>query len=34
MITSCIEMDELEEKGFQALINDKDSQVKIIVRVP
>ncbi|KAF4343942.1 alcohol sorbitol dehydrogenase [Fusarium beomiforme] len=33
MITSLIEMDQIEEKGFKALINYKDTQVKILVRV-
>ncbi|KAF5655270.1 Diacetyl reductase [Fusarium circinatum] len=33
MITSLIEMDEIEEKGFKTLINEKDTQVKILVRV-
>ncbi|KAF5250336.1 hypothetical protein FANTH_4436 [Fusarium anthophilum] len=30
MITSLIEMDEIEEKGFKTLINEKDTQVKIL----
>jgi threonine dehydrogenase-like Zn-dependent dehydrogenase len=33
MITGRIELDEVEEKGFKALINDKDNQVKILVKV-
>ncbi|EMT62901.1 Diacetyl reductase [(R)-acetoin forming] [Fusarium odoratissimum] len=33
MITSLIEMDQIEEKGFKTLINYKDTQVKILVRV-
>ena len=33
MITSLIEMNQIEEKGFKALINYKDTQVKILVRV-
>ncbi|RKK96457.1 hypothetical protein BFJ68_g14384 [Fusarium oxysporum] len=33
MITSLIEMDQIEEKGFKTLINHKDTQVKILVRV-
>lgn len=33
MITKKIKLDEVEESGFKALINDKDSQVKILVEV-
>ncbi|KAF5630054.1 alcohol sorbitol dehydrogenase [Fusarium sp. NRRL 52700] len=33
MITSLIEMDEIEEKGFKALINYKDTQVKILLLI-
>ncbi|KAF2446847.1 sorbitol dehydrogenase [Karstenula rhodostoma CBS 690.94] len=33
MITGRIELDEVEEKGFKTLINDKDNQVKILVKV-
>jgi hypothetical protein len=33
MITSLIEMEDIEEKGLEALINHKDTQVKILVRV-
>ena len=33
MITSKIKLDEVEEKGFKALIDDKDNQVKILVEV-
>lgn len=33
MITSLINMEEIEEKGFKTLINCKDTQVKILVRV-
>ena len=33
MITRKIQMDEVEEKGFKALIQDKDNQVKILVEV-
>ena len=33
MITSKIQMNEVEEKGFQALIHDKDNHVKILVEV-
>jgi hypothetical protein len=33
MITMTIGMDELEEKGFKTLINDKASEVKILVKV-
>ncbi|KAF1978216.1 sorbitol dehydrogenase [Bimuria novae-zelandiae CBS 107.79] len=33
MITSRIKLDEVEEKGFKTLINDKDNQVKILVEV-
>ena len=33
MITGKIKLTEVEEKGFKALINDKDNQVKILVEV-
>lgn len=33
MITGKIAMDEVEEKGFKALIHDKDNHVKILVQV-
>ena len=33
MITGRIRLDEVEEKGFKTLINDKDNQVKILVEV-
>ena len=33
MITRKIKMDEVEESGFKALIDDKDNQVKILVEV-
>ena len=33
MITRKIRMDEVEEKGFKALIHDKDNHVKILVEV-
>lgn len=33
MITRKIKMDEIEEKGFNALINDKDNHVKILVDI-
>lgn len=33
MITRRIKLDEVEEKGFQSLIKDKDNQVKILVEV-
>jgi hypothetical protein len=33
MITLVIGINEVEEEGFKTLINDKDSHVKIIVRV-
>lgn len=33
MITRTIQMDEVEEKGFKALIQDKDNHVKILVEV-
>jgi threonine dehydrogenase-like Zn-dependent dehydrogenase len=32
MITKRIEMDQILEEGFQTLINDKDNQVKILVK--
>jgi hypothetical protein len=33
MITRKIKMSEIEEKGFNALINDKDNHVKILVDI-
>lgn len=33
MITRKIKMDEIEEKGFNALIHDKDNHVKILVDI-
>lgn len=33
MITARIGLNEVEEKGFKTLINDKDNQVKILVKV-
>jgi threonine dehydrogenase-like Zn-dependent dehydrogenase len=33
MITTRIELGEVEEKGFNKLINDKDNQVKVLVKV-
>lgn len=33
MITRKIKLDEVEEKGFKALVNDKDNHVKILVEV-
>jgi len=33
MITRKIKLNEVEEKGFKALVNDKDSHVKILVEV-
>lgn len=33
MITKRIQLDEVEEKGFKTLINDKDNQVKVLVEV-
>ena len=33
MITRKIQMDEIEEKGFKTLVNDKDNHVKILVEV-
>lgn len=33
MITSKIKMDDIEEKGFKALIHNKDNHVKILVEV-
>ena len=32
MITEIIKMDAVEEEGFKRLINDKDNQVKILVK--
>jgi threonine dehydrogenase-like Zn-dependent dehydrogenase len=34
MITKIISIDEVAEEGFRALIEDKDNQVKILVRLP
>ena len=33
MITRKITMEEVEEKGFKTLVNDKDNHVKILVEV-
>jgi hypothetical protein len=33
MITRTIKMDEIEDKGFDALVNDKDNHVKILVDI-
>ena len=33
MITRKIQMDEVEEKGYKALVKDKDNHVKILVEV-
>ncbi len=33
MITGKIQMDEVEERGFKALVHDKDNHVKILVEV-
>lgn len=33
MITGKIRMDEVEEKGFKALVEDKNNHVKILVDV-
>lgn len=33
MITRKIKMDEINEKGFDALIHDKDNHVKILVDI-
>jgi threonine dehydrogenase-like Zn-dependent dehydrogenase len=33
MITAIIELNEIEEKGFKALIYDKNNHVKILVKV-
>ena len=33
MITGKIRMDEVEEKGFKALVEDKDNHVKILIDV-
>ncbi len=33
MITAIIKLDEVEEKGFKTLVNDKDNHVKILVEV-
>ena len=33
MITSKVPMDEIEEKGFKALVDDKGNHVKILVEV-
>lgn len=31
MITGKIRMDEVEEKGFKALVDDKDNHIKILI---
>ncbi len=33
MITRKIKLDEVEEKGFKTLVDDKDNHVKILVEV-
>lgn len=33
MITRVISLDEVEEKGFRSLIEDKDHQIKILVKI-
>lgn len=33
MISRKVKMDEVEDKGFNALINDKDNHVKILVDI-
>lgn len=33
MITGKIQMDEVEEKGFKALVSDRDNHIKILVEV-
>ena len=33
MITRKVKMDEVEDKGFNALINDKDNHVKILIDI-
>ena len=33
MITSKIRMDEVEEKGFKALVNDKENHIKILIDI-
>ena len=33
MITGKIEMDQVEEKGFKALVQNKDDHIKILVKV-
>ena len=33
MITGKIRLDEVEEKGFKALVHDKDNHIKILVDV-
>lgn len=33
MITGKIQMDEVEENGFKALVHDKDNHIKILVDV-
>ena len=33
MITSKIRMDEVEEKGFKALVDDKDDHIKILIDI-
>ena len=33
MITGKIKIDEVEEKGFKALVQDKDDHIKILVEI-
>jgi hypothetical protein len=33
MITSKIRMEDVEEKGFKALVNEKDRHVKILIDI-
>ncbi len=33
MITSKIRIDEVEEKGFKALVDDKDNHIKILIDI-
>jgi hypothetical protein len=33
MITSKIRMEDVEEKGFKALVNEKDKHVKILIDI-
>ena len=33
MITKKIRIDEVEEQGYKALINDKDNQVKVLIEI-